>query len=420
VGSQPILAGPGDRARIRLPRFSVSSVFFFFGLCLLAVSGWNPASAQPGSGTTEEAPLPHRFRSLEYFSNRKDFAATQVIALESGKVLNQRNPTLLRAPASLVKMMTILLAVEAVREGIVSFDDIVTIDPGAPRIGGSGVGLRAGEEVTLLDLTKAMIIASANDAALAVAFHISGDVSTFVERMNIRAAELGMVHTWYLNPHGLDGWETTSVSTARDQAVLARELLQDPKVLQWSSSRYTTIRGSQIIRTTNRLLGKFDGVDGLKTGYTGKAGYCLAATAERDGFRVLSILLGASSNERRFSETAGLLTAAFRDYQRIEVVQEGRDLNHRVDVLDGLPPEVRLVAGGSGHVVLRRDSNKRVTTELAAVTEAFAPVDEGRVLGTIEIRVADSLAATVPAVAVKASRKASFWERLGQQLGLVR
>lgn len=355
-----------------------------------------------------------------FYSAEQDYWAAVVVEVDTGKMLFARNPGLERAPASLVKMMTTLLVLEAVSDGTHQWDEIVTVSRLATRVGGSRLGLRTGERQTLREVTQAMFMASANDAALVLAEHLEASVEGFLSRMNERAGELGMVQTTYRSPHGLDGWETSSITTARDQSVLACELQRYPLARRWAAARSAELDSGRQIRNTNQLLGRFAGLDGLKTGYTGKAGYCLAATAERHGLRVACIVLGASSNQRRFSETAGILTQVYSQYQKVTVLEEGQDLGKPLQVPGGRPSVLRLIAGAEAGVVLKNGSERRITLEVRAPRQVDPPVAKGQELGQVQVFVGDSLAAVVPAVASRHTRPASFLERFAYRLGLLR
>jgi len=344
------------------------------------------------------------------------YMSALVLDAQSGKVLFEKNPDLERAPASLTKMMTELLALEALDRGIVSLSDTIVVPSEVKTIGGSRLRLRAGERLCFDDALRAMVIASANDAAFTVAHHISGSESAFVTLMNLRARELGMGRTRFVNSHGLDRKDIPgSVTTARDLALLGRKLLEHPMSLQLSSTQCDTVRHGQVIHSTNRLLGMCHGADGLKTGYTGKAGFCLVGTAERDGLRLISVVLGASSNRRRFSESAGILNKAFADFVKVPVIRKGQDLDHPCAMLGGSPPQVRLVAGEDVAVVLpARLARAPITLRVDAPKVGRPPIREGSPLGNLVVLVGDSLAAQAPAVAARSVRRANLFDRLGQ------
>jgi len=344
----------------------------------------------------------------------ESFAAALVVEAETGRVLYEKNQDALRAPASLAKMMTELITLEALERGLVSLRDTLTVPREVRRVGGSRIRLRSGERLPLMEALEAMVISSANDAALAVACHVGGTEAGFLWLMNRRARELGMAHTHYASVHGLDRpGAPGSVTTARDQALLARALLQHPLALTLSSTAGDTIRGGQVIHTTNRLLGKCPGVDGLKTGYTAKAGFCLVSTAQRDGLRLVSVLLGARSNRRRFSESENLLARAYSRYRMVSVIRKGQDLGRSCMILGGTPPQVRLVAGEDVAVLVPAEAAEQIALKVEAPASLRPPVSQGNPVGLLQVLVGDSLAAQAPAVAARDVRQAGLWNRIG-------
>jgi len=332
-----------------------------------------------------------------------DFAAAIVIEPETGAVLYERDPDTQRAPASLTKMMTELLALEALDRGEASLGDTVTVPYDVAYVGGTKAHLRPGERITFEDLLHAMVIASCNDAALTVAIELAGSESGFVGRMNRRAEELGMHRTRYVNPHGLDRGEDTR-TTARDQAILARALLEHHEALDISSRGSDVIRNGQVVRNTNRLLSAYPGCDGLKTGYTSRAGYCLCSTAKRDDLRLVSVVLGSPSSARRFNESMKLLDDAFSRFERVKVLDKGDDLGQSLHVPGATPSEVALVAGGDVGVVVKAGDSATVHYRVDAPLTVSAPLPAGSPIGTIEVMVGDSVAVRAPAVAARTAR----------------
>jgi D-alanyl-D-alanine carboxypeptidase (penicillin-binding protein 5/6) len=233
---------------------------------------------------------------------------------ETSEVILERNPHQRLLPASLTKMMLVLLAMECLEQGRVFLDDEVRVSRWATRVRGTRGYLRLGEIMTLGDLMKAVLISSANDAAVAVAEHLSGAAENFVRLMNLRAFELGMQDTIFYNVHGLpSGNGRDNVSTAYDMAILAAVLTKHPQTLEWSSLQTARIRkGTYRINNTNRLLGWYPGLDGLKTGYYRKAGYNMAATAKREGLRLIAVVMGSPTSYLRFMETENLLSKGFQ------------------------------------------------------------------------------------------------------------
>lgn len=224
------------------------------------------------------------------------YASALLIEAETGKTLFEKGAAIQRPPASMVKMMTALLAFEALERGEVRLDQLVPISVAASRTGGSGVLLKAGERLCFEDLLKAMLVASANGASVAIAEALAGSQPAMIERMNQRAKELGMLETTYRTVNGLPprrGAGVPDVTSAHDLAILARALLAHPNVFRYSSQPVVPIRnGTVFIRNTNHLVGHMDGADGLKTGYFRRAGFNLTATATRDGLRLIAVVMG--------------------------------------------------------------------------------------------------------------------------------
>lgn len=247
-------------------------------------------------------------------TSRTTCQAELLMDAQTGKVLLEENAHRLWKPASLVKMMLMLLIVEHVQDGVIDWGDSVVVSAAASRMGGSQVYLKQGEVFTLEELMKAVTIGSANDASYAVGEYVAGSVEKFVQMMNERAHQLGMHDTRYTNVHGLPAGKgkKDNVTSAFDCAVLARELLKHPKIFEWTSAEKTTFRnGTLTLRNTNSLIGSYPGADGLKTGYISSCGFNIVATAEREGRRFIAVVLGSPASKLRFGEAKRLLTHGF-------------------------------------------------------------------------------------------------------------
>jgi serine-type D-Ala-D-Ala carboxypeptidase (penicillin-binding protein 5/6) len=337
------------------------------------------------------------------------YVSALVIDAATGRILYQKDPHALRTPASLSKMMLELVALEAIRDGKMRTDEYVRVPDEVRKIRGSRVRLRPGEPVTVGDLLEATAIASANDAATALAVRLAGSTDACVALMNQRARDLGMKDTHYENVHGLDRpGEPGNVTTAWDLGILARHLIEMPEVLKIASTVQTTIRYGQVIHTTNRLLGRCEGVDGLKTGYTAKAGFCLVSTAMRENLRVISIVLGAASNGRRFSESAALLEQVYGDWDIVRVVSKGQDLGQDMEVRDGRSDSVRLVAGEDLDVLVPARRAGEIRLAITAPPSTRAPVARGWTFGRVQVLVGDSVAAEGAAIASGSIRRAGI------------
>ena len=300
-------------------------------------------------------------------------AAAVLIDEDSGTVLYEKNADERRPVASITKVMTLLLTFEALQAGKIALGDIVPVSEHAYHMGGSQIWLEPGEQLTLQEMLKAICISSANDAAVAVAEFVAGSESAFVDTMNARAAALGMTATHFANACGLD--EEGHLSSARDVAVMSREmLLHHPEVREYCTVWMDTLRGGRTqLVNTNKLLKSYPGITGLKTGTTGKAGVCITASAERDGLRLIAVVLGASSGKERFEAAKTLLDYGFAHYDSAEVT-----------LPDDAPEELRV----------KRGTAETTTLDYAAPERLLVPKGEGRDLQT-KILLPDTLQAPV-------------------------
>jgi D-alanyl-D-alanine carboxypeptidase (penicillin-binding protein 5/6) len=342
------------------------------------------------------------------------YAAAILVEAASNTILFAHHPDLQRSPASTQKLMLELIVMDLVKAGKFALGDSVHVSRRAAKIGGSQVFLAQGEIFPLTELMEAIIIPSANDACVAVAEHIGGSVEGFIDLMNDRAQSLGLTHTRSVNVHGLDDTpsDNRNLTTAYDLAQIARALLIHPEVLHWSAIRYKPFRnGEFMLYTTNKLLGRFQGLDGLKTGYTQRAGSCLVATAARHEMRLVSVILGARSEKIRDQETRRLLSWGFNTFSRVPIVKDG-ELMGKVALDWGLEPEVRVLTRDTVVKVLSPEQEKKLTRQLELPSEFPAPVERGAELGVLKISLGDSLLAEVPIVAEKSVGRMGLWDKL--------
>jgi len=314
------------------------------------------------------------------------YQSALLIEAETGRVLRAHNPRLRVIPASIVKMMTALIVLEHLEQKKIHLHDVITVSRAASRIGGQQVYLKEGERFRLEELMKAILISSANDAAYAVAEHVAGDESAFVEMMNGRARQLGMTDSRFVNPHGLPPGRGKPVNlmSARDAGLLAQALLRHPPVLEWSSKPSAPFRnGKFTLWNTNRLLGRFPGMDGLKTGYYPEAGFSIVATARRDDLRLIGIIFGSSRSQRRFEEAKQLLAWGFSRYRWYEIAGNLLNGHHKVRVLRGRKGEVPLEAQGKVRALIRRSDERRVEARAEIPASVPAPVRAGQEIGRI-------------------------------------
>ena len=305
---------------------------------------------------------------------------------ESGKILYEKNIDEQLPMASMTKIMSMLLIMESIEDGTLTYEDKVLISENASGMGGSQVFLQAGEEYSVNDLLKCISIASANDAVVAMAEKISGSVDAFVELMNKRASELGLKNTHFANPHGLDNEQ--HYSTAYDMALMAKELLKHEDILKYTSiyeDYLTKPDGSQIwLVNTNRLVRFYDGVDGLKTGYTTEAGYCLTATAKKNDLRLISVVMKSPSAEARSSDTSTLLSYGFNSFKS-NVIYSKEDSLGKIKIEKGKIKEIDVYLKEDATEILSVTEKPADYTFNIKVDKIIAPIKAGTVVGTAEI-----------------------------------
>ncbi|MCQ2385931.1 MAG: D-alanyl-D-alanine carboxypeptidase [Clostridia bacterium] len=286
---------------------------FFRAFCLLLCFAFLPFSAQADTfDMAEEAPI-----AAETVSEGFAVEAKSAVLMEekTGKVLYAQNENEALPPASVTKVMTLLLIMEAIDGGKIGWQDQVTVSERAASMGGSQIFLKVGEVMSVEDLLKSVVIASANDAALALAEYVMGSEEAFVAAMNQKAKDLGLQATVFENTNGLDDTVKNHVTSALDIAVMSRELISHKDILKYSSVWMDTVRnGAFTLTNTNRLIRFYPGATGLKTGSTAKAGFCITATAERNGMTLIAVVMGAETRDKRNAETKKLLDYGFARY----------------------------------------------------------------------------------------------------------
>lgn len=307
-----------------------------------------------------------------------DAAAVLVMEAGSGRVLYSKNATVKRSIASTTKIMTAIVALE---NG--NLDDVVTVSRKAAGTGGSVINLGTGQQFTLNELLHGMLICSGNDAAVAIAEHIGGDTENFAAMMNRKAKELGAMDSAFVTPHGLDA--PGQYSTAYDLAVITRYALKNPVFASIVSTSSTYIPGQQLYNT-NELLGAYPGADGVKTGYTGKAGRCLVASADRDGMRLISVVLGSPTRYRRAEASKILLDYGFKNYVLHRLIKAGGGVKN-IPVRKGAGGFVTVKAQDTVEIPLRQDEFERLETRVFLPRTLEAPVYAGTGEGYIEYRV---------------------------------
>ncbi len=326
----------------------------------------------------------------------------------SGKVLFEYNADEALPPASVTKVMTILLVLEAIDEGKITIDDPVTVSAYATSMGGSQIYLKENEVMSVSDLLKAVVVASANDAAVALAEHLYGTEEAFVARMNERAAELGMVNTNFCNTNGLDDTDTGHLTSERDFAIMSREDLKHPLIFDYSTIWMDSVRNGEFgLTNTNRLIRFYHGANGLKTGSTSKAGFCISATAERDGMQLIAVIMGAPSRDTRNALAASLLDFGFANYSVRSF--PGQTVNP-VPVKGGTTRSCEASYADASFVTEK--SNEETTTQVVYHTSLRAPVKKGDVVGTVRFLLGSEELGTTDLVAQSDVKQMTFGEIL--------
>lgn len=333
-------------------------------------------------------------------------ASAVLVEKETGSVLYENNAHERLEPASVTKVMTLLLVMEALDSGALSLEDTVTASAYASGMGGSQVFLKEGERMSVQEMLKCVAVASANDAAVALAEHLTGSEGAFVEKMNARAAELGMVDTHFSNCTGLP--IDDHYTSAYDIALMSRELiLHHPGIRDYTTIWMDSIRdGSFGLSNTNRLIRFYPDATGLKTGFTDSALYCLSATAERGGMELIATIMKAPSSDARFQSAKALLDYGFACYALTDV-PPGEALRP-VDVLLGEQPQVQPQLARKCRLLVPRDSAGRITTEITLAENVEAPVEVGQCLGQMTVLVDGEVRDTVPLVASQAVERLSL------------
>lgn len=304
----------------------------------------------------------------------------------SGKVLYEKNADEKLPPASMTKLASMLLIMESIDNETLKFDDMVTISEEAANMGGSQVFLQAGESYSVRDLLKSIAIASGNDAVYAMAEKIGGSHEEFVNMLNKRLKEIGAVNTNFVNAHGLDA--EGHYSTARDMSIIARELLKHEKILEYTSIYEEYLEkndGSRIwLVNTNKLVRYYNGVDGLKTGFTKTAGYCLTATAKKDNFRLISVVMGEDTSENRSADTVKLLNYGFNTY-KINIIKTKDEKLGKVRIYNGKNYFANVVLVADATEILKNNEKADNYEFNLKIGKIKAPVKRGDVIGTAEI-----------------------------------
>ena len=332
----------------------------------------------------------------------------------TGTILYEQNAHEALAPASVTKVMTMLLIMEAIDSGTIGWNDTVTTSESAAAKGGSQVYLKVGESMTVSDMVKAIAVSSANDCACAMAEHLAGSETAFVEKMNQRAKELGMNDTHFVNCTGLDDDAAAAdhKTSAHDIGVMSRELLKNhPDIKKYTTIWMDTLRnGTFGLSNTNKMVRFYPGATGLKTGFTSKAGYCLSASAQRDGMELVAVVMGAKTSAERFSACKSLLDYGFSTYG--VVTPQVEELS--VPVTLGTEDRVTAVPAQDPTLLIEKAQKNMVTTEITLEEGVKAPVSRGQKLGMLTVKAGEYVLKQIPLVAQDGVSRLSFGQIWGQ------
>ncbi len=340
------------------------------------------------------------------FRDESDARSLILIEANTGKVLFERDADLALPPASVTKIMTMLLVMEAIDSGVIKLEDMVTVSETAASMGGSQVFLEPGEQMSVHEMLKCVVVSSANDACVALAEHIAGSEASFVDRMNAKAAELGMTHTVFENTNGLDDTTVNHLTSARDIATMSAELIvKHPKILEYSSIWMDSIRNGEFgLTNTNRLIRFYNGANGLKTGSTSKAKFCISASAKRGDMQLICVVMGASTRDNRNEVAKKMLDFGFANYAYEEFPASELE---NMPVIGGKEDNIPLSFGDFGTVVDKANAGK-VEQKINLPQSVNAPIKAGDVIGNIQYVLNGEVISEVPISAAKGSERVTF------------
>ena len=337
-----------------------------------------------------------------------DIKAKSCILMEvqTGKILYEDNADEVTAPASITKIMSLVLIMEAISDGRLTLDTIISASEHACSMGGSQIWLEPNEEMTVNELLKAAVIASANDATVALAEAVAGSEETFVDEMNKKAKALGMNSTTFINSTGLDA--EGHLTTAHDVAVMSCELIKHELIKQYSTVWMDSLRGGESeLVNTNKLVRFYEGCTGLKTGTTSKAGYCLSATAKRNGMELVAVVMDGQTSADRFEGAKKLLNYGFANYTFSSLSADLGE-NTAIPVKNGAESFVSVKAGEKLNILLKRTQNGKIEQEISLENEITAPVKAGQKVGTVKFLLSGEELGSVEIVTEKAVSKLNF------------
>ncbi len=342
--------------------------------------------------------------------SEKDITAPSAVLMDadSGEVLFSKNPHEVRACASITKVMTLDLVMEALDSGKLKLTDTITASEHASSMGGSDIWLEPGETMSADDMIKATIVASANDAAVALAEHLCGSEDEFVVKMNEKAKQLGMKETVFKNCNGLD--EDGHVTSAYDVALMSRDLIRHMQIFKYSGIWMDELRGGKTqIVNTNKLLKTYTGITGLKTGTTSQAGSCISATAERDGLSLIAVVLGSASGKERFSDAAALLDYGFANYA-MYTPKAPEQAFKEIEVTGGMRKSIKTTLEISDSFLIKKGGDKDIDFKVSLPETVAAPIKKGDTVGKIIYKKGKETIAEYPIRSATDVEEIHFWD----------
>ncbi|MEN6615732.1 MAG: D-alanyl-D-alanine carboxypeptidase family protein [Syntrophorhabdus sp.] len=389
------------------------------GICLIALLCLvGSVSAAPAAHNAKQKKQPLAKKSKEVDQPYKAFI---IIEANGGKMIDGANIHERRAPASVTKLMVAYVVLDRLASGTIKLTDKVMVSAAASKIGGSQVYLKAGETFTLEELMKAMMVASGNDAAYAISEYVAGSKDEMIKLMNIQAKALGLNETEFHSVHGLppSKGEKEDQTSCSDLAILARELLKNPKILEWTSIQHDTFRdGKFILTNTNKLLAKFPGTDGLKTGYYSQTGFNMVATAKRGDMRFIAVIMGSPSGKVRDVSAMEKLQKAFAQFKMVNVVKKGEVIEQDVFLVDGKYPKMKGVTEKSFLYPMDVEKKGGITKQIFLPEKIKGEIKEGQRLGEMIFKLDGQGIGKVNIVSPVYVPKANLFTRFIRRLGL--
>ncbi len=353
---------------------------------LLLVSAASAAEANNAAAQLKKETQTKTVKATAPLSNmpvKVNAKSALLMDADTGKILMAQNEHAKLYPASVTKIMPLLLVTEAIDQGKIKLTDLVNTSKNAASKGGSQIWLKEGERMTVDELLKATAVYSANDAVTSLGEYLAGSEEAFNTMMNNRAAELGMKDTFFENSTGLDDSTTKHLTSAHDVAIMSRELLKHERIIKYSTIWMDSLRDGQTqLVNTNRLIRFYQGITGLKTGTTNKAGCCISASARRDGTHLIAVVMGSPSSDDRFNGAKAMLNWGFANFVTVKP-EVDQSLITNVQVLRGVEETITPELPEIGRVLIPKNSNKEIKQEVSLALNVEAPVEQGQVLGKI-------------------------------------